>query len=46
MFHKTVLDRVEVRVVEVSREVSIIADRVLPVAPLPNAPFATVDHGR
>jgi hypothetical protein len=28
--HETVLDRVEMRVVHVSREVAIIADRVLP----------------
>jgi ADP-ribose pyrophosphatase YjhB (NUDIX family) len=46
MFHKTMLHRVEVRVVQVSRKVSIIADRVLPVPPLPNAAFATAGHGR
>jgi hypothetical protein len=30
----------------VSREVAIIADRVLPVPPLPNAAFATAGHDR
>jgi hypothetical protein len=40
MFHKTMLHRVEVGVVRVSRKVSIIADRVLPVLPLPNDPLA------
>jgi hypothetical protein len=34
MFHKTILHRVEVGVVQVSPKVSIIADRVLPVPPL------------
>jgi hypothetical protein len=33
-------------VVRVSRKVSIIADRVLPVPPLPNAAFATAGYGR
>jgi len=37
---------VEVRVVQVSRKVSIIADRVLPAPPLPNDAFATAGHGR
>jgi hypothetical protein len=46
MFRKTMLHRVEVRVVQVSRKVSIIAVRVLPVAPLPNAAFVTAGHGR
>ena len=40
------LHRVEVCVVQVSRKVPIIADRVLPVPPLPNAAFATAGHGR
>jgi hypothetical protein len=44
--HETVLDWVEMRVVHVSREVAIIANRVLPVPPLPNAAFATVGHDR
>jgi hypothetical protein len=39
--HEIVLDWVEMRVVHVSREVAIIADRVLPIPPLPNAAFAT-----
>jgi hypothetical protein len=30
----------------VSREVAIIADRVLPVPPLSNAAFATAGHDR
>src|SRR6202043_3355513 len=46
IFHKTMLHRVEVGVVQVSRKVSIIADRVLPVPPLPNTAFATAGHGR
>jgi hypothetical protein len=45
MFHNTMLHRVEVRVAQVSRQVSIIADRVLPAPPLPNAAFATAGHG-
>jgi hypothetical protein len=44
--HETVLDWVEMRVVHVSREVAIIADRVLAVSPLPNAAFATAGHDR
>jgi hypothetical protein len=40
MFHKTMLHRVEVRVVQASGKVSIIADRVLPVPPrqMPRSP--------
>jgi hypothetical protein len=30
----------------VSRKVSLVADRVLPASPLPNAAFATAGHGR
>ena len=44
--HETVLDRVEMPVVHVSREVAIIADRVLPVPPLPDPAFATAGHDR
>jgi hypothetical protein len=33
------LDRVEMRIVHVNRKVAIVADRVLPVPPLPNAAF-------
>ena len=42
----TMLHRVEVGVVQASRKVSIIADRALPVPPLPNAAFATAGYGR
>jgi hypothetical protein len=41
---QTVLDRVEMDVIHVGGEIAIIADRVLPVPPLPNAAFATVAH--
>jgi hypothetical protein len=42
--HETVLGWVEMRVVHMSRAVAIIADRVLPVPPLPNAASATAGH--
>ena len=44
--HETMLDRVEMRIVHVSRKVAIVADRVLPVPPLPNAAFAAACHDR
>jgi hypothetical protein len=44
--HETVLGWVEMREVHMSRAVAIIADRVLPVPPLPNAAFATAGHDR
>ena len=44
MRHEIVLDRVEMDVIHVGGEIAIIADRVLPVPPLPNAAFATVGH--
>jgi len=39
VLYETVFDRVEMRVVHVSRKVAIVPDRVLPIAALPNAPF-------
>jgi hypothetical protein len=44
--YETVLDWVGMRVVHVSREVAVIADRVLPVPALPNAAFAAAGHDR
>jgi hypothetical protein len=34
------------RIVDVSRKVAIVADRVLPVSPLPNAAFAAARDDR
>jgi hypothetical protein len=44
VLRQTVLDRVEMRAVHVSREVPLVTDRVLPVPPLPDAPLAASDH--
>jgi hypothetical protein len=44
MIVSTVLYRVEVDVIEVSGEIPIIADRVLPVPPLPDAAFTAAAH--
>ena len=42
----TVLHRVEMGVVHVSRKVPIVAYRVLPIPTLPNAPLAAAGHHR
>jgi hypothetical protein len=46
VLHETVFHRVEIRVVHVSRKVPIVAYRVLPIPPSPNAPFAAAGHRR
>ena len=46
VFDETVFDRIEMRVVHVSRKVAIVTDRVLPIPALPNAPFAAAGHDR
>jgi hypothetical protein len=43
---ETVFHRVEMRVVDVSRKVAIVTDRVLPIPALPDAPFAAAGHRR
>jgi len=40
--HMAMLDRIEVNVVDVTLEVVLIAERMLPIAPLPNAPFTLI----
>src|SRR5438105_12350907 len=37
--HVPVLDRIEVYVVDVPRQISVVADEVFPVAALPNSPL-------
>lgn len=44
VLHQTVLDRVETGVVEVSRKIALVADRVLPAAPLPDAALSAAGH--
>ena len=46
IFDETVFDRIEMRVVHVSRKVAIVTDRVLPIPAMPNAPFAAAGHDR
>ena len=41
---ETMLDRVEVDVIEMNGKVPIIADRVLPIAALPDAALAAANH--
>jgi hypothetical protein len=43
---ETVLDRVEVNVIEMNDKVPVIADRMLPIAALPDAALATERHHR
>jgi len=38
--HKPMLDRVDMNVIDVSREIIVIANDMLPIAPLPDAAFA------
>src|SRR6266436_9925026 len=38
--HKPMLDRVDMNVIDVSREIIVIANGMLPIAPLPDAAFA------
>jgi hypothetical protein len=40
MLDQTVLHRIEMNVVQIRREVPVVADRVLPVSPLPDTAFA------
>jgi hypothetical protein len=44
--YKTVLDRVVMNVIDVARQISFIADRMLPITSLPNAflPFQNLTH--
>jgi len=46
MLDQTVLHRIEMNVVQMRREVPIVADRVLSVSSLPDAAFAPADHDR
>ena len=41
-----VLHRVETNIAEGSGEIPLVTDRMLPVAPLPDAAFAPADHDR
>ena len=34
-----VLDRIDVNIVDMPREIDVVADGVLPISALPNAPF-------
>jgi hypothetical protein len=43
---ETVLDRVEVDVIKMNGKVPIIADRMLPIAALPDAALAAANHYR
>jgi hypothetical protein len=43
---QTVLHRVEMNVIHMRREVPVVADRVLPVSPLPDTAFAPARHDR
>jgi hypothetical protein len=44
VFHQTAPHWVEMRVAQVSGEVLIVTDRMLPVPPLPDAAFASAGH--
>jgi hypothetical protein len=43
---QTVLHRIEMNVVQMRRQISLVADRVLSVSSLPDAAFAPADHDR
>jgi hypothetical protein len=45
VFDETVLDRVVMDVIDVSLEVALVANLMLPEAPLPDAPFAFAAAG-
>ena len=38
--HKTVLDRIDVDVIDMTRMIGVVADEMLPIAALPYAAFA------
>lgn len=46
VFAETVLHWIEVNVVHMRRQIPLVADRVLPISPLPDAALATADHDR
>jgi len=46
MLDQTALDRIEMDVIEMAGEVSVVADYVLPIAALRNTAFAAAGHRR
>lgn len=46
MLDQTVLDRVEMDVIEMAGEIPLVADCVLPIAALPDTAFAAAGHSR
>jgi hypothetical protein len=42
-FHKPMFERVNVNVVDVTRKIDLVANRVLPIASLPDTAFAFAD---
>ena len=46
MLDQTVLDRIEMNVIEMAGEIPLVADCVLPIAALPDTAFAAAGHSR
>jgi hypothetical protein len=46
VLNKTVLHWIEVNVVDMRHQIPVVADRVLPVSPLPDSALAVADHDR
>jgi len=40
MIDQSVLDRIDVNIIQMRPEIRVIANQVLPIAALPNSPFA------